>query len=454
VSFPSLKRFELNRFNSLQLYQFLRTGSFFLISILLAKITYHQYGSGGYGTLIISRYELLLLVSGSLTFFWVSGICNTLIPYYNASDEARQKRILFNAFVLLTAFSFLASIATLVIGYFVNKGQKLFEIQSLFQMFAIVVFLNTPTYLTDYIFYLKGKYRSLIFWGIITFSSQILLLCLPIYMGQTLNLAINLWLILSLLKFNYTIILLMKYSTISVHTRLIQQFMKKVMPFMFSILLAGSMDFINSYIIQIKFSDVEFAIFRYGAKELPIFLIFANSLSNIYSGEIANMNREGQLGLGLSKLRDSSRKLMYWLFPGAIVLMFCSRYLFELAYNKDLVEGYKIFNIYLLLIISRMIFPQTVIMGLMKNRIFYLVSINYIIINIMLAYWFVGLFGIAGIAYAIAISNMVEKVMLVIYCKIEGIRFQQYTAIPEYVLFSLLCVSAYFVTLYLDGPPF
>lgn len=438
-----LNKVKLTKYNSLQFYQFLRFGSFFLISILLAKIAYYRF-LPEYGTLIISRYEGLLLISGSVTWFWVSSICNTLIPYYNASDSETQKRILFNAFVLLTAFSLVAGIVTYVVGY--SRGVDV----DLYQMFAVVVFFNTPSYLTDYIFYLKGKYKSLLIWGTVTFALQIILLCVPLFMRNTLNLAINLWLVLSMLKFNYTIVLLMKYASVTVHTRLILDFMKKVTPFMFSIFLAGSMEYINSFLVQYKFSDEEFAIYRYASKELPIFLILANSLSNIYSGEIANLNKEGNFELGLERLKNANRRLMRWLFPGTVLFMFLSKYFFMYAYNANLVEGYKIFNVYLLLIVSRMLFPQTVIMGMMKNRIFYLVSSNYLIINVTLAFWFLNIWGIIGIAYATVIAYLVEKVMLVIYCKTQGIDIKKYTPLGEYILFSLITIAAYFAITYIE----
>lgn len=131
----------------------------FAISILLAKITYGRF-THGYGTLILSKHELLMMLSSFLTFFWVSSICNTLIPFYHGSDEEKQKRILFNAFAVLTIFSLIAGIATAIIGQV-----RYTKDADLFQMFALVVFLNTPTFITDYLFYLKGKYRSLIIWG-------------------------------------------------------------------------------------------------------------------------------------------------------------------------------------------------------------------------------------------------------------------------------------------------
>jgi len=408
---------------------------------LLAKITYAQFTSG-FGTLILSRYEMLMLLSSSLTWFWVSSITNTLIPFYHASEPQKQKRILFNAFAVLTIFSLVAGILAFIIGQY-----KYPKDADLFLMFGLVIFLNTPTYMADYIFFLKEKYRSLIIWGCVTFLAHVFLLCLPIYMKQTLNLAINLLVILSLIKFNYTIILLMKYSLISFHTKLILEFMKKVLPFMFSIFLAGSMDYINSYIVEYYFDPIQFTIFRYGSKELPIFLIFANSLSNIYSGEIANFNKAGMLEDGLAKLKASSTLLMRWLFPISILLILFSKHFFALAYNQDLLGGYKIFNIYLLLIVSRMLFPQTVIMGLMKNRIFYLVSTNYLILNIILSFWFIGIWGIEGIAYATVISFMVEKILLVVYCKMEGVDIRKYTSLGEYLLYALITVSIFFLNL-------
>lgn len=435
---------KLNKFNSLQIYHFLRFGTMFLISILLAKIAIlyqHEYGLR-----LISQYENLMLVTSSLTFFWVAAITNTLIPYYNNAEPELKKKVLFSTFFLLLVFSILAAIIVASMGFLHDKDKNLF------QMFALVVLLNTPTYITDYIFYLNEKYKSLIIWGTITFFAQILMLCLPLYFKQSLNLAINLLLVLSLLKFNYTIILLMKYATITVQKSLTIDFMKRVLPIMFSILLAGSMEYINSYIIEFNFTDEEFAMYRYAARELPIFLILANSLSNVYSGEIAKSNAAEKLDEGLSRLKKSSQKLMRWLFPSTIALMFLSPYLFKYAYNEELMAGYKIFNIYLLLIISRMIYPQTVIMGIMKNKIFYLISSNYIVIHCLLSFWFIYLFGITGIAYATVLSYIIEKIMLAIYCKMQGIDYRKYTPWMEHLIYCLVTVLAYYITTIVEMP--
>jgi Na+-driven multidrug efflux pump len=94
-----------------------------------------------------------------------------------------------------------------------------------------------------------------------------------------------------------------------------------------------------------------------------------------------------------------------------------------------------------------MLFPQTVIMGLMKNRIFYLVSTNYLILNCILSFWFIGIWGIEGIAYATVISFMVEKILLAVYCKMEGVDLRKYTSIGEYIVYSTLTIIAFFLNL-------
>jgi peptidoglycan biosynthesis protein MviN/MurJ (putative lipid II flippase) len=68
-------------------------------------------------------------------------------------------------------------------------------------------------------------------------------------------------------------------------------------------------------------------------------------------------------------------------------------------------------------------------------------------VNVILAIWFIQLFGISGIAYATAISFLVEKIQLVIYCKIEGIRFKEYTPVVEYFVFSFLMLAAFVISI-------
>jgi Na+-driven multidrug efflux pump len=92
-------------------------------------------------------------------------------------------------------------------------------------------------------------------------------------------------------------------------------------------------------------------------------------------------------------------------------------------------------------------------MGLMKNRVFYLISTNYLIINLILSFWFVQLgLGLRGIAYATVISYIIEKIMLVIYCKTQGVDVKKYTPIGELILYSIITIVAYILSLNFNLP--
>ena len=63
--------------------------------------------------------------------------------------------------------------------------------------------------------------------------------------------------------------------------------------------------------------------------------------------------------------------------------------------------------------------------------------------------WLAIILGAFGIAYATVISFMVEKTMLAIYCKMQGIKFSDYTPVREYAIFSSLTLIAFVCSLYL-----
>ena len=151
----------------------------------------------------------------------------------------------------------------------------------------------------------------------------------------------------------------------------------------------------------------------------------------------------------LANLKKRSAKLMHYLFPMAILFMLSSRYIFQLLYNRDLLEGFQIFNIYLLLIISRMLFPQTVLLGIHKSRSFYLSSALEIIVNVALALMFVSWMGIQGAAWAMVIAFMAEKLILLWFCRLNNIRLHDFVPLTTFLFYSAACGASYFLSLYL-----
>ncbi len=225
--------------------------------------------------------------------------------------------------------------------------------------------------------------------------------------------------------------------------------MRKSSPLMMSLFFSGTIDFSNGYLIRHYMGALDFAKFRAGAREFPIFLIMTNTLSNVLSGKIAEFHKEDKLSEGLDLLKQKTSTLIKYLFPVAILLLCISKYIFRLLYFKQVqfVEGYHVFNILLLLLVSRFLYPQTVLQGLHKTRFLAYTSVIEFGCIFILAWALVIPFGIYGVAFATVFGFYIEKAMLLYFCKREGVAAPSYLPVKQWATYSLL-LWAVFITVF------
>jgi O-antigen/teichoic acid export membrane protein len=185
-----------------------------------------------------------------------------------------------------------------------------------------------------------------------------------------------------------------------------------------------------------------FAIFRYGARELPLVALLAHALSNAIVPAII---RDGPAA-GLKKLRERSSRMASWMFPLTIGLVLVAYILFPAVYGKNFLESAGVFNLFLLLITSRLLFPQTVLIALKKTRILMIASLLELILNIGLSLMLVQIWGIRGVALATVIAYYFERALLMTYTRVVmGIRAGQYMDIRKHFSWSAILLAAYLI---------
>jgi len=134
-----------NKVFSLQIVQLVRTAVVFGVSIFLAQF-YKD-------TKIISQYETLLLVGTGLTFFWVSGLMTTFLPYYYNKSEEDRKSVIYNTFISLSALSILSFFAVIALGAMFFDTINV----SLFIAYGLFILFNSPSFLIEYIYLVNQK---------------------------------------------------------------------------------------------------------------------------------------------------------------------------------------------------------------------------------------------------------------------------------------------------------
>ncbi|HBF89148.1 MAG TPA: hypothetical protein DDX39_10940 [Bacteroidales bacterium] len=432
------KLLKLNNISGLQLFQFFRYGSLMLVSILLTKF--------GLSIQEIGLYESLLLVAGFISFFWISGIIQTLLPLFQNNKtftlSSKKSPEIFNAAILLFLFSFLSAIVLYTFkSQIINLISDNTNMQY-FNLFILYMIVASPTHLIEYIYLLKNKAKQIVYYGIINFLLQVILVAIPLILN--FEFVYVLWAMIIWMSFRliWLFFLLRKYAQFTISIKFIIEHLQIAFPLILSTLLSGSAQYIDGIIVTSFFDESAFAVFRYGAREFPIVLLMANAFSNAI---IPEFSQQEKIETVLDKIKKNTKNFIHILFPLTIIILIISNFAFPIIYNRDFTLSAKVFNIYLLLIISRLVFPQTILIGLKKTKIILLAALIEIILNISLSILLVYFYGIIGVAFATVIAYFFEKLFLIIYLQTKSISLKTYIPLGIYTFYSLVLLLVYII---------
>lgn len=371
----------------------------------------------------ISVYEALLFLGNLFTFFWHSGGQNALISYFPKLSEEQGKRLLFNAFFLFGCLSFVSAGALWFSQDFIAGHFRQFESLPYMGWLCLYVALNVPAYLLHIFFLLDNEPRRIIRYAVWSFGAQFGVVVVPVLSGWGLQPVFAGLALLAALRFAYTLAVLYRKSTFVVDLALLRAWGLMMIPLSLHVLAGSGMEYVDGWIVNNYFSDPgAFAVFRYGARELPLIPLVLGAL--ITSGiPLIAADREG----GMAQLKAQTVALARWMYPLGMVLLFLSPVLFPLVYDEQFVRSAWLFNIYLLILPFRFLLPQVILIGAGERYILVISAVFETILNIGLSLWWVGLYGLWGIAAATVVANAFNKLNLVLYCRFKlGIGPQVY----------------------------
>ncbi|MDR1155236.1 MAG: oligosaccharide flippase family protein [Bacteroidales bacterium] len=427
--------FKINNVSALQMFQFLRFLCFLTISIYFTKVPLSREDIGS--------WEMLMFISGALSYFWVTGILQSFLPLSQRSMAfVQHKRVdgkspeLFNAFVLLLAFSIaFALLILLMYGY----GKSHTETPKIPYPGLLIIYfiLSNTSPLIEHIFLIQDKPRQIFRYGIISTIVQILAVCVPVMSGMGLQSAIWGLIIANALRFFFLLFLLFRHAEFRLSMPFILNNLYVGYPIMFSALLSGSTQYVDSLVATIAFDARDFAIFRYGCKELPFVVMMTSGLNNAL---IPAFSIKKNIPRVLAEIKKKSLRQMHVLYPLSILFMFFSKMLYgQVLFNPEFNRSADVFMVYQLMIISRVVFPQTILIGLKKTRILMWAAVVEIALNIPLSLFFVQYYGVVGIALGSGLIHILEKFILMWYnYRKLGISPKTYTPLAWYVFYSTL----------------
>ena len=370
--------FKITQISALQLFQLIRFSTLLLIGVVFTK--------SGLPISEIGQYETFLFLAGAVSFFWLNGLIQGFLPSADENSVSGKSPVFFNVFYLLTAFSGLA-VFFILISEKAISGHLLHGSQIPFLNYLIgYILISSPASLVEYIYLVKKQGRNILIYGSVTFALMFLLVVWPPVLGYSIEYSMIGLVISSAIRLVWLLVLLFQNSKPNPDFLFVRKHLKYAFPLIFSMFLSGSAQYIDGFIITSYFDDATFAVFRFGAREFPLALLLANAFS---SSMLPGFADRSMLKSNLEMIRQNSQKLGFWLFPLSGVLMLLSHWAFPVIFNISFAASATIFNIYLLLIISRLLFPQTILIGLQKTSAIMWASFLEIVVNVTLSLWFV-----------------------------------------------------------------
>ena len=394
----------LNSISAFQFYQIVRYATLILIGVVFTKTAITQTEIG--------EYETFVFIAGAVSFFWLNGLQKALLPL--TATQENTKSHIFSAFVILQVFSIVAAVFLFlmqpVFSKFLLSGKNIPEI---WLLLAFIIF-GVPANLIEYFYLIKKQNAAIVTYSLVSFAVQFLLVALPAIFGYGISMALKGLILSSVLRYVWLWFLLIKNNEINYSQTFVKEHLKLGGPLILATFLSGSAQFVDGFIVTSYFDEGTFAVFRYGARELPLAMLLANALSSAMLPDFAH---EDRLTQNLQKLKKSVTQLTHFLFPLTAMLLLISHPVFPVIFNSKFTESATIFNIYLLIIISRLLLPQTLLNGLQISKPIMNAALLELILNVSLSLILVRFFGISGIAFATFIAYFFEKIYLSVVVK-------------------------------------
>ncbi len=393
----------------------------------------------------IGAWEMFLFISGLISFFWVTGIIQSLLPLYHRNRTYRKtgdngsgkSPEIFNAFLLLSFFSLMV----FAIGHALKSNFSVFHMSGnvpYLNLLLLYVLLSSPVCLIEYIYLLNNRSYRIFQYGLYTFGVQLIFVLAPILMGKDIIWGVYGLLAVTGVRWIWLIVLLRRYAEIKISAEFMREHFYLGLPLIITTLISGSAQYIDGIIVSAVYRDPGwFAWFRYGAKEFPLAVMLANGLNNAMLPEFSTRT---QMKESLAKIKEKSRGLMHICFPSTMLIMLLARWIYPRMFTPEFQKSADIFLLYSLLVIPRMVFPHTIIVGRKKTHITMIAAILEIGLNIPFSLLMIKWgYNIVGVALATFVVYLISRLYLIIYVWVKmKIRPSEYIPIKIFMLYSFL----------------
>jgi O-antigen/teichoic acid export membrane protein len=207
-------------------------------------------------------------------------------------------------------------------------------------------------------------------------------------------------------------------------------------------ILSGGLDpwLVGRYYVG---DETQFAIYRYGARELPLIAALTVGLSQAVIPKIA-----ADSGAGLAELKRETGRLAHLIYPVAIGLCATAEWWFTWVFTDAFAAAVPLFQLLLLTTVPRLFFNNTVLIARGEGRILTILVSCELLLNLVLSLLLLPHYGLWGLCLATVVALAAEKALGCWWLwHRHAIRPADYCPLPWWAGYSSLLVLIWLLTL-------
>ncbi len=418
----------------LQVGGILRFALIFVQGVVLVKV--------GIPIAVIGQIGLVFFFANFLMYYLQNGGRNamlTWVPSLEGTSNMNQR--LATVFVVMQIFGLIGALLILLISQIPAQDSYLFlhEGNNLIYL-AVYIFFTIPVVPLIYNYLLTNRKRRILWFIGISNALQITAVLVPIIMGLGISSMILALAIFSVARWIFALFDGRWFAGGFPSRALITTFFIFVLPLVLHAFNGGLMDYIDGWIVSWYYGDAQFALYTFGAKEFPVNALL---IGGLLTGLIPLFKKAE--GVDHAVLKSEIKRLIRTLLPINCVLILTSPLLYTLVYSAEFTLSARIFNIYALTLLSRVIVNQVYLYVLQRNWVLAISTMVEVVLNIVLSVILMKYMGLIGIPLATVIAYAVHKLFIIYYVKVNlKTAVRLYFPLRQYA-FALIAMAGSFI---------
>lgn len=385
-----------------------------VFALIVAMVLVRILDPENYG--LYKKLWLLFSVTGPV---FISAMVRTL--YYRGGRAEESSVAVWGVFITGVGYGILvAAIAIFGAPYWSNLFNAP-ELEIAFRRFALFMGITTMAGLAEPVFIVIGRKKWLVYFNIIYNIVEASLIITPFALGLPLEQVVLIMAIGPLLRLLFILWLVRNFLNPSPGLNKISKELPLSLKYGAGMLLTAfvgvAISDVDKWVVSLFFeSNVIYAIYAIGARRIPFITALTSSVSSSLVFQYTKELESGRLEEMLSSAKKITNRLVLVIVPLLLVIALYAEELIVLVFESNYANSTPIFQVYLISILSTLIFPHTIILGMGLSHIQAKFGMIELITNLVISIILVQLLGLLGPAIATVTGNFVYMGLNLNYC--------------------------------------